>query len=89
MYFEVSSALVMRWIGWPLVEARHFPLATASLSILSYDPVEPVIALWNAAVTNLLNTARCLPIRPMTHRSTRFSDGKTKAERFRPKSDFQ
>ena len=63
---QFGSALAIRWIGLPLVEARHFSLATASLSILSYDRADPVIALWNAAVTNMLNTARCLPISPMT-----------------------
>jgi probable phosphoglycerate mutase len=43
--------LGIRWIGLPLVEAEHFPLATASLSILGYDANHPeatVMALWNA-----------------------------------------
>ena len=59
-----GSALAARWIGLSLIEARHFPLATASLSILSFDPKHPaipVIALWNAAANKLFDTARCLP----------------------------
>lgn len=43
--------LAARWIGLPLVEAQHFSLGTASLSILGHDPHHPevpVIALWNA-----------------------------------------
>lgn len=49
---EFSLALVARWIGFPVVEAEHFLLGTASLNILSYNPAHPevrVIALWNAA----------------------------------------
>ncbi len=49
---QFGGVLGARWIGLPLVEARHFPLGTASLSILSFNPQHlevPVIALWNAA----------------------------------------
>ncbi|MGK2940923.1 MAG: histidine phosphatase family protein [Immundisolibacter sp.] len=49
---QFSCVLATRWIGLPLIEARHFALGTASLSILDHDPHHPevaVIALWNAA----------------------------------------
>lgn len=55
-----GGVLAARWIGLPLDEARHFPLSTASLSIFSFNPQHPevtVIALWNAASHDILNTA--------------------------------
>ncbi|MHB1300775.1 MAG: histidine phosphatase family protein [Burkholderiales bacterium] len=48
---QIGSAIAARWIGLAVVEAGHFSLGTASLSILSFDPHHPgvpVIALWNA-----------------------------------------
>jgi broad specificity phosphatase PhoE len=48
---QFGSALAVRWIGMPLESAAHFPLATASISILAFNPhypEVPVIALWNA-----------------------------------------
>ncbi|RON02457.1 histidine phosphatase family protein [Pseudomonas brassicacearum] len=48
---QFASVLAVRWIGLSLIAAQHFPLDTASLSILTYDthhPDVPVIALWNA-----------------------------------------
>ncbi len=48
---QFGSALAVRWIALPLLEAQHFPLGTTSLSILTYDPHHPetpVIALWSA-----------------------------------------
>lgn len=41
--------LAVRWIGLPAYEARHFTLATASLSMLSYYRTlsEPVVERWN------------------------------------------
>jgi broad specificity phosphatase PhoE len=48
---QFGCALAARWIGLPLIEARHFELGTASLSILghhSHHPGVAVIALWNA-----------------------------------------
>ena len=48
---EFAPALAARWIGLPVAKGQHFPLDTASLSILSYHPVHPevrVLALWNA-----------------------------------------
>lgn len=49
---QFGCVLAARWIGLPLLEARHFALGTAALSILGHDPHHPevaVIALWNAA----------------------------------------
>ncbi len=49
---QFGGVLAARWIGLPLVEARHFPLDTASLSIFACNPHHPdvsVIALWNAS----------------------------------------
>jgi broad specificity phosphatase PhoE len=49
---QFGAVLAVRWIGLPLAEAIHFPLHTASLSILTFNPQHPevpVIALWNAA----------------------------------------
>jgi len=41
--------LAVRWIGLAAIEAQHFLLTTASLSILGYDHGldQPVICLWN------------------------------------------
>jgi len=41
--------LAVRWVGLPAIEAQHFVLMTASLSILGYDHGlnQPVIYLWN------------------------------------------
>ena len=53
---QFGSVLAARWIGLSVVEARHFPLGTASLSILSYDPHHPevaVIELWNSVAESL------------------------------------
>jgi probable phosphoglycerate mutase len=47
---QFGGVLGARWIGMPLENARHFPLGTASVSILAYDPDHPevpVISLWN------------------------------------------
>ena len=47
---QFGGVLAARWIGLPVVHAEHFPLGTASLSILSYarhHPDVPVIEQWN------------------------------------------
>ena len=57
---QFGSALAVRWVGLPLVSAQHFPLATASLSILGFDdhhPEVPVIARWNAAHNGRLSAS--------------------------------
>ena len=57
---QFGGVLAARWIGLPLVEARHFPLGTASVSILSFNPQHPevsVIALWNAASHTLFTNS--------------------------------
>jgi probable phosphoglycerate mutase len=48
---QIGGVLAARWIGLPLLEAQHFPLCTASLSVLGYDRHHPeisVLAMWNA-----------------------------------------
>ncbi|CAG9932900.1 histidine phosphatase family protein [Candidatus Nitrotoga arctica] len=60
---HVGAVLAARWIGLAVVEAQHFKLGTASLSIFAFDPHHPgvpVIALWNA-VSHEIST-QCLPI---------------------------
>lgn len=47
---QFGGVLAARWIGLPLGDARHFPLGTASISMLGYHsdhPGIPVISLWN------------------------------------------
>ena len=49
---QFGCVLAARWIGLPLIEAQHFALGPASLSILGYDPHHSevaIVALWNAA----------------------------------------
>ena len=46
-----GTVLGARWVGLPVIEAQHFSLGTASLSILAFHPSHPetrVLALWNA-----------------------------------------
>jgi broad specificity phosphatase PhoE len=48
---QFGVILASRWIGLLVIEALHFSLGTASLSILAHAPAHPnvrVIALWNA-----------------------------------------
>jgi len=57
---QFGSVLAVRWVGLPLVSAQHFPLATASLSILGFDdhhPEVPVVARWNAAHNGRLSAS--------------------------------
>ena len=42
-----SRALTVRFLGFPILEGRHFMLSTASLSILSYEHGIPALQLWN------------------------------------------
>lgn len=47
---QFGSGLAARWIGLPLIEGQHFPLAPASISILGHEPLHsliPAIVLWN------------------------------------------
>jgi probable phosphoglycerate mutase len=41
--------LAVRWLGLPVIEARHFLFGTAAIGILGYEHNldEPVIRLWN------------------------------------------
>jgi probable phosphoglycerate mutase len=48
---QFATVLGVRWLGLGVIVAQHFSLATASLSILGYDPSHPTtrnILLWNA-----------------------------------------
>jgi broad specificity phosphatase PhoE len=47
---KFGGILAARWIGLPITESSHFPLGTASVSMLGYDHHHPevsVIDLWN------------------------------------------
>ncbi len=47
---HIGCVLAVRWVGLAVVEGRHFPLATASLSILGHSSSHPelrVISLLN------------------------------------------
>jgi hypothetical protein len=58
----------------PIANAEHFPLGTASLSILEHDPQRPevpLIALWNAASRELL----VRPCRAVTSLQTTSPEG--------------
>lgn len=47
---QFGSVLAARWVGLPLIEGQHFPLAPASISILGHEPGHsqiPAIMLWN------------------------------------------
>jgi probable phosphoglycerate mutase len=48
---QFSCVLAARWIGLPIMEARHFLLDPASFSVLGHSHDHPdtaVIALWNS-----------------------------------------
>lgn len=50
---HMGRVIGVRWNGLPIDLARHFTLATASLSILGYEhdrATEPVITRWNLIV---------------------------------------
>jgi len=52
---QFGCVLAARWIGLLVLNAQHFYLGTATLSILSYKVNHPeleVIELWNAAASN-------------------------------------
>lgn len=72
---QFGCVLAARWIGLPLIEAQHFLIGTASISILDYEPSHPevpVIALWNALPHQLSDSVRHLRLgdtRPMKQRA--------------------
>ena len=54
---QFGCSLAARWIGLPVLQARHLMLGTASISILTCNPHHPdlrAIALWNYAAINPL-----------------------------------
>ncbi|RFA06740.1 histidine phosphatase family protein [Subtercola boreus] len=51
---QFGEALAARWIGRPVLEAQHFHLDPATVSIFQIDPAHPavpVISLWNSSGT--------------------------------------
>jgi probable phosphoglycerate mutase len=47
---QFSCVLAARWIGLPVLEARHLAFGPASLGILGHDPNHPLVAQierWN------------------------------------------
>jgi probable phosphoglycerate mutase len=55
---QLGRALAARWIGQAASLGQHFALDTASVSVLRLDaahPPRPVIALWNAPGSGLLD----------------------------------
>jgi probable phosphoglycerate mutase len=53
---QFGGVVATRWIELAVIEAQHFPLGTASVSIFTFDshhPTVPVIALWNTAPHSL------------------------------------
>ncbi|MDO8844091.1 histidine phosphatase family protein [Methylicorpusculum sp.] len=58
---KFGGILAARWIGLPITEASHFPLGTASVSMLGYDHHHPevsVIDLWNVVGHKSLDTLK-------------------------------
>ncbi len=58
---KFGGILAARWIGLPITESSHFPLGTASLSMLGYDHHHPevsVINLWNVVGHKSLDTLK-------------------------------
>ncbi|MFM7268361.1 MAG: histidine phosphatase family protein [Cyanobium sp.] len=45
---HVLRMLLVRWLGLPAAEGRHFLLDTATLSVLSHYRGDPVLKCWNA-----------------------------------------
>ena len=53
-----GRVLAARWIGLPVLQAKHFVLSTASISVLGYEhnlAEEPAIVLWNAGSDKILD----------------------------------
>jgi len=58
---KFGGILAARWIGLPITESSHFPLGTASVSMLGYDHHHPevsVIDLWNVVGHKSLDTLK-------------------------------
>lgn len=51
---QFGRSLAVRWIGLPIIEAQHFEMDPASVSILAFSPAHPelaVIARWNSTLS--------------------------------------
>ena len=69
---QFGAVLGARWIALAVLDASHFSVGPASLSVLSYDPDHPqvpVIALWNAAAGSETPAAPMSPERPLRSQS--------------------
>ena len=57
---QFGAAIAAQWIGLAVLEAQHFALGPASISILAHEaghPSVPVIALWNDCAGRSLSGA--------------------------------
>lgn len=43
-----GRVLAARWLGLPATEGRFFDLKTATLNVLGYERIQPVVLRWNA-----------------------------------------
>jgi phosphomannomutase len=53
-----GRALAARWVGWPVAQAQHLLLNTASVSVLCYEHErtdQPAISLWNSTAHELFD----------------------------------
>lgn len=48
---HILRAIAARWLGFPVSFGKHVTLSTASISILGYEHLNPVILLWNKQVS--------------------------------------
>ncbi len=47
---QFAMALAVRWIGLPIIIGQHFAIETASVSVLTINPIRPdirMISSWN------------------------------------------
>jgi broad specificity phosphatase PhoE len=58
---QFGCSLAARWIGLPIVEAQHFTINPASISVLGFNPAHPelaIIAHWNHVPTMMADESR-------------------------------
>jgi broad specificity phosphatase PhoE len=67
---QFGCGLAARWIGLAIIEAQHFSLGTASISVLGTNPNHPairVIARWNTTSEQAAEPERHAGIRAVVH----------------------